>query len=167
MLGAYYAEQGREDQLDDLLTEIRAAEAEARREGQDMRAGNLSLAAEAGEAYGWAKNGDSAEREEAIQRLRALQGTGMPGDVWIRWWLGELYLEDDRPREASVYLEAMRSSGVPHVANFLLGRAYTELGEQVKARAAYVRFLQAWEEADPDLPQVDEARAALEELLAG
>jgi hypothetical protein len=61
----------------------------------------------------------------------------------------------------------MRSSGVPHVANYLLGRAYTQLGEREKARDAYVRFLQAWEEADPDLPQLEEARAALEELLAG
>ncbi len=91
----------------------------------------------------------------------------MPPDVWIRWWLGELYMEDGQPGEAVVYLESMRSTGVPHVANFLLGRAYTELGDREKARTAYIRFLQAWEEADPDLPQAEEARAALEDLLAG
>jgi tetratricopeptide (TPR) repeat protein len=127
----------------------------------------LTLVANAIDAYGWARNGNAAERDAAILELRDLQGTGLDPEVWIEWWLGELYAEDGRPREASVYLEALRGSGVQYHANFLLGRAYTELGEREKARDAFVRFLQAWEEADPDLPQVEEARAALEELLAG
>ena len=166
-LGAYFAEQGREEQLERLLDEMRAAAPEVSAAGNEVRAEGLTLSADAIEAYGWARNGGTTERDDAISRLKGMQGTGMHADVWIRWWLGELYLEDGRPREAAVYLETMRSSGVPHVANFLLGRAYTELGEREKARDAYVRFLQAWEEADPDLPQLDEARAALEELLAG
>jgi tetratricopeptide (TPR) repeat protein len=167
ILGSYYAEQGDEEHLESLLEEIREAAVEIGAEGADSRTVVLALAADALDAYGRAKYGESAERDEAILELRDLQGTGLPPDVWIRWWLGELYMEAGRPREAAVYLESMRSTGVPHVANFLLGRAYVELGEREKARAAYIRFLQAWEEADPDLPQIEEARAALEDLLAG
>jgi tetratricopeptide (TPR) repeat protein len=166
-LGAYFAEQGREEQLERLLDEMRSAAPEVSAARNEVQAAGLTLSADAIEAYGWARNGGPAERDDAISRLKGMQGTGMHADIWIRWWLGELYLEDGRPREAAVYLESMRSSGVPHVANYLLGRAYTQLGEREKARDAYVRFLQAWEEADPDLPQLEEARAALEELLAG
>ncbi len=167
LLGAYFVEEGWEEQLESHLTAIREAGAETLAQGADSRTENLTLGADAIEAYGWARNGSPEEREQAIQDLRDLQGTGMPADVWIRWWLGDLYIEDGRPGDAAVYLEAMRATGIPHYANLQLGRAYTAIGEREKARDAYVRFLQAWEEADPDLPQVEEARAALEELLAG
>jgi len=166
-LGAYYSEQGEEEQLQRLLGDMREEAAEARAAGAQGPAEGLTLSADAIEAYGRAKNGEPAERDEAIERLRDLQGTARPADIWIRWWLGDLLMEDNRPADAVVYLEALRGSGVPHVANFQLGRAYSQLGERAKARDAYVRFLQAWEEADPDLPQLEEARAALEELLAG
>ncbi|MBT8461600.1 MAG: hypothetical protein KJO44_03685, partial [Gemmatimonadetes bacterium] len=166
-LGAYYAEQGKEEQLETLLDDMRSGAAEAAAEGRERSAEMLTLAADALDAYGWAKNGDRVERGGAIQKLEDLAFTGLPPSIWVRWWLGELHLEDGQPGDAVVYLESLRGSGVPHVANFLLGRAYTELGEREKARAAYVRFVQAWEEADADLPQLQEARAALEELLAG
>ncbi len=107
------------------------------------------------------------EREEAIEKLEELAWTGLPPSIWVRWWLGEIHMDEGRPAAAVTYLETLRAAGVPHVGNLLLGRAYTELGDREKARDAYVRFLQAWEEADPDLPQLEEARAALEELLAG
>ncbi len=166
-LGAYFAEESKEAEIENLLTAIREAEAEARAEDMAGRAETLTLAADAIDAYGWARNGNPAEREEAILELRDLQGTARAPDVWIRWWLGQLYSEDGRPREASVYLESLRATGVPHHANYLLGQVYTELGEREKARDAYIRFLQAWEEADPDLPQVEEAREALKDLMAG
>ena len=105
----------------------------------------LTLAADAMDAYGWARNGNPSQRGEAILQLRDLAGTGLPPSIWVRWWLGELYMEDGRPGDAVAYLESLRGTGVPHVGNLLLGRAYTELGEREKARDAYVRFLQAWE----------------------
>jgi tetratricopeptide (TPR) repeat protein len=167
ILGAYFAEEGREAELEALIAAIREAEVEVQAEGRAGQPEVLTLVANAIDAYGWARNGNPTEREAAILDLRDLQGTGLAPDVWIKWWLGELYAEDGRPREASVYLEALRGSGVPYHASYLLGKVYTELGEREKARDAYVRFLQAWEEADPDLPQLEEARTALEELLAG
>ena len=166
-LGAYYAENGREEQIESLLGEIRAAVDETGADGQTQPKPMLTLAADAIDAYGWARNGNPAEREEAILKLGDLAWTALPPSVWVRWWLGDLHMEDGRPGDAVVYLEPLRATGVPHVANLQLGRAYSQLGEREKARAAYVRFLQAWEEADPDLPQLEEARDALEELLAG
>jgi tetratricopeptide (TPR) repeat protein len=167
VMGAYYAEQGREEQLESLIGEMRSGAAEATDAGRDRPADMLALAADALDAYGWARNGDSVEREDAIQNLEDLAFTGLPPSIWVRWWLGELHMEDGQPREAVVHLESLRGSGVPHVGNLLLGRAYSELGQQEEARAAYIRFLQAWEEADEDLPQLEEARTALEQLLAG
>jgi tetratricopeptide (TPR) repeat protein len=166
-LGAYYAENGEAEHLESLLGEIRAAAGGTGEEGETARSPLLTLAADAIDAYGSARNGNPAEREEAIFNLGDLAWTALPPSVWVRWWLGDLNMEDGRPGAAVPYLEALRGTGVPHVANLQLGRAYTQLGERAKARDAYVRFLQAWEEADPDLPQLDEARAALEELLAG
>jgi len=166
-LGAYYAENGKEEQLESLLGEIRAAAGGTGADGETPPSPILTLAADAIDAYGWARNGGPVEREDTILKLRELAGTGLAPSIWVRWWLGDLYMEDSRPGDAVVYLESLRGTGVPHVANFQLGRAYTQLGERGKARDAYIRFLQAWEEADSDLPQVDEARAALEELLAG
>jgi len=167
ILGAYFAEEGREAELEELIAAIREAEVEVQGEGRAGQAEVLALVANATDAYGWARNGNPTEREAAILDLRDLQGTGLAPDVWIQWWLGELYAEEGRPREASVYLEALRGSGVPYHASYLLGKVYTELGDREKARDAYIRFLQAWEEADPDLPQVAEAREALKGLMAG
>lgn len=166
-LGAYYAENSEAEHLESLLGEIRAAAGGTGEDGETARSPLLTLAADAIDAYGSARNGNPAEREEAIFNLGDLAWTALPPSVWVRWWLGDLNMEDGRPGAAVPYLEALRGTGVPHVANLQLGRAYTQLGERAKARDAYVRFLQAWEEADPDLPQLEEARAALEELLAG
>ncbi|MCL7972536.1 MAG: tetratricopeptide repeat protein [marine benthic group bacterium] len=145
VMGAYYAEQGREEELETLLGEVRSGAAEAEAEGRQRPADMLVLAADALGAYGWARNGDAVQREEAIMELEGLAFTGLPPSIWVRWWLGELHLEDGRPADAVVYLEGIRGSGVPHVANFLLGRAYSELGDRDRARRAYIRFLQAWE----------------------
>ena len=165
-LGAYYAEQGNEEQLETLIGDMRDAASKVAAESNEERALGLTLAADAIEAYGWARNGESVERLRALESLRA--GFVQRHVVqFFRWWLGELYMVDDKPGEAVVYLETLRHSGVPQRANYLLGKAYVELGEQEKARDAYIRFLQAWEEADPDLPQLEEAREALRSLMAG
>ncbi len=51
----------------------------------------------------------------------------------------------------------------PHypLAHYHLGQAYERKGDQLQARAAYERFLQVWQAADADLPEVLEAKARL------
>ncbi|MGW8283311.1 MAG: hypothetical protein ACWGON_08445, partial [Gemmatimonadota bacterium] len=74
--------------------------------------------------------------------------------------------EDGRLREAALYYDTSRHGLLSSRANYRLGEIYEQLGEEEKARDAWIRFLQAWEDADPDLPQIAHARASLEGLLA-
>jgi eukaryotic-like serine/threonine-protein kinase len=50
------------------------------------------------------------------------------------------------------------------LARLGLARAYSRSGDSVKARAAYQDFLQVWNDADPDLPTLKEARAEYAKL---
>jgi hypothetical protein len=47
---------------------------------------------------------------------------------------------------------------------YMLGKIYEELGKKREARRNYERFLELWKNADPGLPEVDDARARLEAL---
>ncbi len=49
-------------------------------------------------------------------------------------------------------------------AKYRLGRAYEELGDRERALDAYRTFLSRYEKADPGLPWVGEARAAVARL---
>jgi len=166
-LGMKLAEFGDRDGLAGLIAEVRAAADSARAEGDDAGAANRAEVAAAIEAYGLARASDGPARRAAIDRLEEQQGTGSVAEPWIRWWLAKLLREEGRLREAAVYFESHRGGLLHSYANYQLGGVYEELGEREKARAAYIRFLQAWEEADPDLPQTAEARAAVERLLDG
>jgi Tfp pilus assembly protein PilF len=70
----------------------------------------------------------------------------------------------DGSRAASEFQKLVDHSGI--VLNFPLAplarlgraRAYARSGDAVKARAAYLDFLQIWHDADPDSPVVKQAR---------
>jgi tetratricopeptide (TPR) repeat protein len=47
---------------------------------------------------------------------------------------------------------------------YMLGKIYERQGDTVKAREHFERFLSLWQNADPDLPEVADARARLSEL---
>lgn len=136
---------------------------EMQRVGASRYQWQIDLLAEAIQAY----SVSTADRTSAIERLEELQGTGGVADYWIRSWLAGLYEADDNVEETIRYLESLRYTFRDSYVNYRLGQLYEQTGQPVRARAAYIRFLQAWEEAEPDLPQDDEARAALETLLAG
>jgi tetratricopeptide (TPR) repeat protein len=50
------------------------------------------------------------------------------------------------------------------LAHYQLGQAYDRKGERAQARAAYGRFLETWQDADADLPEVTAAKQRLSEL---
>ena len=75
---------------------------------------------------------------------------------------GELLLEAKRPKEAIVWFERALSR-TPRRSRALLGlaRAAARAGESVKSRTAYQAFVANWRLANPDLPELKEARAAV------
>jgi hypothetical protein len=163
-LGAYLVEAGERADLELHLATIREAGAAVRAEGDTYAAGQHDLIADAIEAYFLARTADA---ESAIRALERLQGTGYQADRWIRLWLAELLAEAGRPQEAARYFESLIDTPWWSYALYRRGGLYLELGEQEKARDAYMAFLQAWEEADPDLLQLEEAREGLRTLRGG
>lgn len=75
---------------------------------------------------------------------------------------GELLLRFERPREAVTWFEKALVR-TPNRSRAVLGlaRAAAMAGDAVKSRTAYAQFLENWKDADPDRPELAEARAAL------
>jgi tetratricopeptide (TPR) repeat protein len=163
-LGEAFVRSGERESLDSLVAvQLPRLKEEQRRVGADRYQWQIDLLDDAIRAY----SVSTADRAAAIEQLEQLQGTGGVADYWIRVWLAELYEAEGNVEETIRYLESLRYTFRDSHVNYRLGQLYEQNGQPVRARAAYVRFLQAWEEAEPDLPQDDEARAALETLLAG
>jgi hypothetical protein len=86
----------------------------------------------------------------------------------VRWWLGQLLVELNRPREALVYFrtpEIGTGGGWRPFQEFESAKIYEELGEFEKARESYEYALLAWRDADPELrPRIEAAREGLARL---
>jgi tetratricopeptide (TPR) repeat protein len=163
-LGKAFVRSGERENLDSLVAVyLPQMKDEMERVGAGRYQWQIDLLGDAIRAY----SVSAADRASAIEQLEELQGTGGVADRWIRYWLAELYEEEGNLEETIRYLESLRYTLRDSYVNYRLGQLYEQTGQPVRARAAYIRFLQAWEEAEPDLPQDDEARAALETLLAG
>ena len=75
---------------------------------------------------------------------------------------GELLFQAGRAKEAVVWFDRTLAR-TPNRSRAVLGlaRAYRNAGDAASARATYKRFLANWRLADPGLPEITEARAAL------
>ncbi|MDP1570870.1 MAG: tetratricopeptide repeat protein [Vicinamibacterales bacterium] len=75
---------------------------------------------------------------------------------------GELSLQAGRPAEAVAWFERTLTR-TPNRSRAVLGlaRAAAQAGDVEKSRQAYEQFLANWRNADPDLPELQEARTAV------
>jgi predicted Zn-dependent protease len=82
----------------------------------------------------------------------------------IRWTLVMILMDLERWEEAIPYLKADWWQ-INAFGHYRLARAYEQAAEYDKARKEYAFFVEAWQDADPELqPWVEDARRALERL---
>ena len=91
----------------------------------------------------------------------------------VRFLLGKAYLESGRLAEAVAELEKALSRyddiraylAIGAVkAHYLLGLAYEKSGWNKKAIEQYEEFLEIWKDADPGIPEAEDAKERLKEL---
>lgn len=76
--------------------------------------------------------------------------------------LANAYLQVGRVDEAlAEYERILKINPNYPLAHFYLGQAYARKGEPLRARSAYERFLQVWQAADTEIPELAKAKASL------
>jgi tetratricopeptide (TPR) repeat protein len=112
------------------------------------------------EAYGLLRRGDPEAAVEKLEEVRRYQASPS-----VRTVLANALMELERWEEAVPYLaEWCNTNSHGH---YHLARAYEGMGEYGKAAEEYAFFVEAWEDADPELqPWVEDARRALERLAS-
>jgi len=117
----------------------------------------------------WSK-GDTTAALDEFERL----AEATP-DFWAHFTLAEAYLESGRLGEAvnecekvlSRYDENRALCAIRAVkAHYLLGLAYEKSGWNKKAIDKYEEFLEIWKDADPGIPEVEDAKSRLANLKA-
>jgi tetratricopeptide (TPR) repeat protein len=160
--GAYAADQARWAKLEDVRASLIASADSAWSAGDTTKANGPRLQAEALRAYALARAG---KLDAAIQVLEEIQPRlPMNTNKIVRWWLGNLLFQANRPLEARRYFESFWDwqHGHPIAASYYLGRIDEQLGQRADARARYTRFASAWRNADREIqPRVADARARI------
>lgn len=157
--GLYAADKGRSEEYARALEIHRRAAARALAEGDSVEAERQTAVVQGLQGVDRWKRGD---RREALRLLKAALTRRGSRDA-LQIWVGEIYMELDRPEEAVPYFRALGSDPLEMdaYAGYYLGKAYEGAGEHEKARDAYESFVGYWREADPELqPMVERARQA-------
>ena len=160
--GARAADLGRESDRAADRGALRDLAARARVEGDSATARFADGAGLALDGLLAWKRGNLELAEEFLEEAR-VEATGH-GPRWavndvIRWWLGEILVEQGKLHEAEPYFVSLWNHTI---ADKRRGDLHSQLGEPEKAREAYERFLTAWRDAEPEMaPTVARVRQAL------
>jgi len=129
-------------------------------EEDSLAAQNLAGIANALEGYATWRKGDPGRAWTTLDEARRRVSWGQE-NTWIRWWMGQIASELERPADAVRYLESV-TGFFGTTALYPLARAYEEAGRRDDARLAYELLLEAWSESDPGFaPRVAEVRQRL------
>ena len=170
LLGAHALDRGDRVEYANALGLEQVQARASRAEGDSAAARDYDAAALALEGYAFWKDGRMAEAVRALEEAqRTLPGgelaryqAAFSSNVFVRWWLGDLMRELDRPHDAARYFRSI--SGDPFAA-LRLASVYEDLGEPGKALESYEYALASLSDADPELqPLVTEARRAAARL---
>ncbi|MFZ1947607.1 MAG: tetratricopeptide repeat protein, partial [bacterium] len=116
------------------------------------------------------KNPDAAL---AYLEKAAAADKNVPSSYGYRYFCARAYLDAGKLGEAVAMFEKMLSSYAEDrvsesplcvVDHYLLGTAYEKSGWTTKAIEQYREFLEIWKDADPGIPEVEDARARLAAL---
>jgi eukaryotic-like serine/threonine-protein kinase len=93
---------------------------------------------------------------------------GFLGPIYVR---GEAYLMAHRGTEAAAEFQKIidhrgivANSPSGALTHLQFGRSYALLGDKNKAKTAYQDFLTLWEDVDPDIPVLKQAKAEYAKL---
>ncbi len=160
--GAWAADEGRESDRASARGVLRDLGARARVEGDSATARFVDGAGVALDGLLAWKKGDLDLAVDFLEEAR-VEATGH-GPQWgvndaIRWWLGEILVEQGKLHEAAPYFESLWI----HTGSYeRLGDIYAKAGERDKARESYEMFLTAWRDAEPEMaPAVARVRQAV------
>jgi tetratricopeptide (TPR) repeat protein len=171
--GVVAADQGRWGDHEAVLGRAHEEVRRRRAVGDTTAARMFDGVARALQGYALWKRGQPAEalpQLEAVQRdMRGSAGHFAENNLneAVRWWLGQLLVELDRPRDALVYFQTFNNpaEGLDTFSEFESARIHQELGEFDEARESYENVLVAWRDADPELgPRIEAAREGLARL---
>jgi hypothetical protein len=116
---------------------------------------------------------ESHESGNAVEALAAAAPyeLGIYAELYPAYLRGEAYLAAKQAAAAGVeFQKILDHSGVVGnrpigaLARLGLGRAYVLAGDSAKAKTAYQDFLALWNNADPDIPILKQAKAEYAKL---
>ncbi|HEY7472491.1 MAG TPA: adenylate/guanylate cyclase domain-containing protein [Gemmatimonadota bacterium] len=169
-VAALAAEQGHWADFDQAAARLRGDARRLRAEGDSLGYRFAEGLSQGVDGYAAWKRGES-QKARALLEVARHEATGFGGDAFpvfvIRYWLGTIALEENRPADAERYFHSYFWVDRTLVSD-RLGQAYEAAGDRDKAREAYELFVMAWKDADPPLqPRVEAARQALLRLGFG
>ena len=165
LAGVVAADQGRWGDHEAVLGRAHGEVRRRRAVGDTTAARMFDGVARALQGYALWKRGQPAE---ALPQLEAVQRDmrGSAGEFWaeenlndaVRWWLGQLLVELDRPRDALVYFQTATGGGWRPFQEFESAKIYEELGEFEGAGVLRVRPV-GLARRRPGAPTADRGRA--------
>jgi len=167
-LGAFAASQGRWSDVD---AHLRVLEAESESDavvGSGVTTAEQGSLARALRGYAALRRGESQDARRDLEA--ALPGLSVDANGFVRYELGKLAVEKGDFQAAERYLESLEVYSqsrlvIASQVEYYLGETYEGLGDVDEARLHYARFVNWWDDADPELqPWVERGRQALERL---